>query len=234
MMKSRAFTLIELLVVIAIIALLIALLLPSLAQTREVARRTVCLSNQRQMAIAVTVYAMENREQLPTHHPPASTGMTTTVMHMMVEVVEAIPFGDPLVTSCPNYHNEGDKATYAHGNKTDANRRYMFGSLYLGGINDTAIFPALPGTVDWTSPTRLSGDSSLNLVADRNTDPVGFTPRVAHTYRGWQAAGVGGNFADINIAGSNSTWLDGSGRWDDPDQLEWHSGTVEGVTRLIW
>ncbi|MFW6038960.1 MAG: type II secretion system protein [bacterium] len=52
----RGFTLIELLVVISIIALLIAILLPALKAAREAARSMQCLSNQRQIGIAMAVY----------------------------------------------------------------------------------------------------------------------------------------------------------------------------------
>jgi prepilin-type N-terminal cleavage/methylation domain-containing protein len=51
-----AFTLIELLVVIAIIAVVIAIILPAISSARESARRAVCLSNVRQIALAATAY----------------------------------------------------------------------------------------------------------------------------------------------------------------------------------
>jgi prepilin-type N-terminal cleavage/methylation domain-containing protein/prepilin-type processing-associated H-X9-DG protein len=57
----RAFTLVELLVVIGIIALLISILLPSLSKAQKAARRTVCMSNFKQMYFALQMYSSDNR-----------------------------------------------------------------------------------------------------------------------------------------------------------------------------
>lgn len=62
---TNGFTLIELLVVIAIIAVLAAILFPVFAQARESARKTSCLSNQKQLGTAVLMYVQDYDEQLP-------------------------------------------------------------------------------------------------------------------------------------------------------------------------
>jgi prepilin-type N-terminal cleavage/methylation domain-containing protein len=59
-----AFTLIELLVVIGIIASVAALLLPGLATAKDTARRVHCISNERQLIIAWTLYPVDNSERL--------------------------------------------------------------------------------------------------------------------------------------------------------------------------
>lgn len=63
---KRAFTLIELLVVVSIIALLAAILLPSLSRAREQAKAASCLSNMHNIGLNLHMYVSENKNFLPT------------------------------------------------------------------------------------------------------------------------------------------------------------------------
>lgn len=62
---ERGFTLIELLVVIAIIALLLAVILPSLNKAKESAKNVICQTRQRSVYLALAAYAADNNERCP-------------------------------------------------------------------------------------------------------------------------------------------------------------------------
>jgi prepilin-type N-terminal cleavage/methylation domain-containing protein len=80
---TGGFTLIELLVVIAIIALLLAIFIPVAQRAREHGRRTVCLSNLRQLTLAWNLYAQEHSGELPlgslVNNTTQSSGRTTVL-----------------------------------------------------------------------------------------------------------------------------------------------------------
>jgi prepilin-type N-terminal cleavage/methylation domain-containing protein/prepilin-type processing-associated H-X9-DG protein len=63
--KARGFTLIELLVVVAIIALLISILLPSLARARDQSRTVLCATNMRQIGQAIHMFSDEHDTRAP-------------------------------------------------------------------------------------------------------------------------------------------------------------------------
>ena len=66
-MNKIRFTLIELLIVIAIIGILVSLLAPSLQKAKEKAKIAVCLSNQKQLALAYSIYAKSNNQIAVAH-----------------------------------------------------------------------------------------------------------------------------------------------------------------------
>src|SRR5262245_37679801 len=88
--RRLAFTLVELLVVIAIIALLAALLFPVFAAARARARRTTCISNLRQLGMALQMYK-QDYEELPPH----------------LSDIDATYVRAPLLFRCPNDPKQG-------------------------------------------------------------------------------------------------------------------------------
>src|SRR5574340_1047202 len=78
MMRRRGFTLIELLVVIAIIGILAAMLFPVFARARESARKTQCLANVKNAAIAIQMYLTDYDRFPPSEHRAEATEFFNT------------------------------------------------------------------------------------------------------------------------------------------------------------
>jgi len=97
MYKRRGFTLIELLVVIAIIALLMSILMPALNRARELGRRTVCMGNLKQLALAWVMYADENRGDLVNGLAGADDGGTPPIITGWVGPIPLDNNGNPTI-----------------------------------------------------------------------------------------------------------------------------------------
>ena len=70
--RMEGFTLVELLVVIAIIAILMALMMPSIARAKAKANQTSCLNNMRQLNLAASMYASDHNEEFPARRIPTN------------------------------------------------------------------------------------------------------------------------------------------------------------------
>jgi prepilin-type processing-associated H-X9-DG protein len=97
---KRAFTLIELLVVIGTIAILTALLLPTLSRSKQSAHSTACKNNLRQLGIALVLYANDSGFYPSLHHLDQSINPFVTYGWM----AQLLPFvsHNTVVFKCPS------------------------------------------------------------------------------------------------------------------------------------
>jgi prepilin-type N-terminal cleavage/methylation domain-containing protein len=151
--RSEAFTLIELLVVIAIIGILAALLLPALASAQRAARKAACLSNLRQIGIAVHGYAQDNNGRIP-YGPKAppftspanlypSTGAPTSLISLQngVPVALGLLLSESLgreqkVLFCP----DSDQRVEAAAELAKVGTQQAQGSYYYRHAGNTRLF----------------------------------------------------------------------------------------------
>jgi prepilin-type N-terminal cleavage/methylation domain-containing protein/prepilin-type processing-associated H-X9-DG protein len=105
-MKKQGFTLIELLVVIAIIAILAAILFPVFAKVREKARQISCVSNQKQLDLAVLQYVQDYDETFPNGATTVTNPIGATgIFSQIYTYTKSSP-----VTSCPSAVVSGKQA----------------------------------------------------------------------------------------------------------------------------
>ncbi|MBI1375538.1 MAG: prepilin-type N-terminal cleavage/methylation domain-containing protein [Phycisphaera sp.] len=252
-LKSKAahaagFTLIELLVVVAIIALLIAILLPSLNRARESARRVVCSSQLHQLALLDITYANENKGYIISgkrDNGVEHTPWISSKMHAYYLTYTGIPEGavkapsggiydkgrSPMLT-CPNY-GEGFGST-----ARVVNVGWVIGYNYLGGHpaiekfnHDNPIAGSTNG--QWQSAISMTDIGTATLWADYNSwSPDGWT-FIAHTnygpldIDGYYNRSVGNTRPEeVGGAGGNVSTLDGAVVWKSLDEMnEHHSHT---------
>ena len=160
-----AFTLIELLTVIAIIGILAAILIPVVGSVRARAKSATCMSNLRQIGIALNLYATANRNNLPISHDSSIVGSWWTKrwewqIQSYLEERKAAAHTDALRAVFDSVFRCPSKPNFSLDGPTDVERE----SYGMNAFNNGAA-----GGAKMRSITSFAQPSSVMLVMDTNS-----------------------------------------------------------------
>jgi prepilin-type N-terminal cleavage/methylation domain-containing protein/prepilin-type processing-associated H-X9-DG protein len=257
---KKAFTLIELLVVIAIIAILAAILFPVFAQAREKARQTACLSNQKQIGLALIMYSQDYDGGFPAWSEyftcrallgtagctiPADTTQGYWDYKLLPYVKNGVAASTTTgqqsggVWQCPSAPNVAGRRTY---------------SLNAGFFYDTDSTSA--GTYRYLSEAEIPKPADTIFAMDGGRDGrtrfnyvyyAGGTPTSFGNGYYYRYIAGGGKNAECDSSyrhndGSNYSFSDGHAKWFKGDYMFPHpvppstayTGVVNGEQRCRW
>jgi prepilin-type N-terminal cleavage/methylation domain-containing protein len=175
MRNLRGFTLIELLVVIAIIAVLAAILFPVFAQARERARQTQCLSNARQLALAVQGYLQDHEEAfLPSTNYAVPTDIPERIWTRIIQ-----PYvRDTGIFICPSAQWAGFPADWAQ--RGIGSIGYTAATAYDPQEREGFAAPVYLAQMEEPARTPMFGDTASGPTAEKYRGYV-FDPYVGET-----------------------------------------------------
>lgn len=159
-----AFTLLELLTVVAIIAVLAALLLPTLSKAKASARRTQCLSNLKQASMGVLMYADDHHQRLPGRSGVASSvsgwHAYKSLVKPYVNLTGPSPSHDALFV-CPadTFHYDAEDRRVSFGQHEEA--RTDFSSYAFNNAN------LINRQAGWKYPNELHGVGQIREISVR-------------------------------------------------------------------
>ncbi|GIV16060.1 MAG: hypothetical protein KatS3mg022_1495 [Armatimonadota bacterium] len=160
--RHDGFTLIELLVVITVIAILAAILLPVFSQARERARMTGCLSNARQLAMAVYTYTQDYDEALP---PSTNYAVPTSVPERIWTRLIQPYVRDTNIFVCPSASGSGFPADWSQ--RGIGSMGYTAATAYDPAEREGFATPAVLVQMEEPARTPLFGDTASGPTAQK-------------------------------------------------------------------
>lgn len=226
MNRRSGFTLIELLVVIAIIAILAAILFPVFAKVREKARQTTCVSNEKQMGLAVLQYVQDYDEM----YPQSIDGQYVQWYDMVQPYIKngetylGRSYGRGGVFACPSFPDDG-----VQGQNYGASDG-LFVSNY--GVTDPTKVRS-----PW-SIAKIDSPADKIMIAEKGKNGAGWGYETFLTLQGWWATSVmtGGQYdpakdnSSIGVNASNDRDLSAPNTsWEGPRTVRYRHTNAANV-----
>ncbi|MBN1513946.1 MAG: type II secretion system protein [Phycisphaerae bacterium] len=232
--RSAAFTLIELLIVVSIVALLLALLVPSLQGARSDTLRVVCLYNLRSLGSAVVTYAQDNAEYLPPaaqfydgrpHREISATAVR--IVSKKYDLSQLLSrYVEPRALSCPAPNRVPVVSPANNAGVIQSNYVYLWGSAPGTPVTGLSRIPmrgnpVIAADFTWYNVDVTSGEwyfganhakrsarlgTALDVSAGENPSAVQFVARRTLRFvRGMNA---------VRLSGEAGWYRSGRSRWD--------------------
>jgi prepilin-type N-terminal cleavage/methylation domain-containing protein/prepilin-type processing-associated H-X9-DG protein len=216
MQQRKGFTLIELLVVIALIAILAAILFPVFAQARDKARQTTCLSNTKQMALAILQYTQDYDETFPrdTLDGQKTFWMDYVQPYCKSEAIWRCPSRSTTVYPRVNSGRANDFTAYGI-NWFFLGTQYYNTAITVDKVTYTSVSTCPLASVSAPAQSIMAAETSYyngNLSQDGVIYAV-YPPGIT-----WAWALPYGDLAHRHSEGGNIAYCDGHAQWSRPER----------------